>query len=139
MLVERATHPEILAALREELSAPRDPAWVRHLNEVDGTNRQHALEAGYAVFDRGMPFRDFQVSDERRATRLGGADRLVLFQPSPQGPFGSPVTALRLPHHWLMEAGPDDMPSALTEETGILTFQLGSRGFRYDRHGLALR
>jgi CRISPR-associated endonuclease/helicase Cas3 len=135
MLVERATHPEVLEKLWVELAA-QDPAWRRHLEKVDGERRQHGLEAGLAAFDRTAPFSDFEVAEERCATRLGTADRQVAFAPAPGGPFATPVDLLRIPHQWLAETKPDDVPESVAWADGVLSFRLGRVDFRYDRLGL---
>jgi CRISPR-associated endonuclease/helicase Cas3 len=138
MLVERVTHPEILDGLTAELLA-LDAAWGPHLSKVEGTDRQHAMEAAYAVFDRNAPFSEFQVSDERRVTRLGAADRQIAFDVPPPGPFGVPVTTLRLPWHWVETVAVEALPSAVTWTTDGLHFSLGQAEFSYGRLGLVRR
>jgi CRISPR-associated endonuclease/helicase Cas3 len=135
MLVERATHPEVLQTLWDEL-ALRDPAWTKHIETVTGEDRQHSRQAALSVFNRNAPFGDFRVSDERLATRLGGADLQLAFDPAPAGPFGVPVVSMRLPCHMRGEASPPDGPvTALPDRDGF-TFVLGQTSFRYTRLGL---
>ena len=71
--------------------------------------------------------------------RLGAADRLVVFDPAPPGPFGQPVQQLALRHHMLQPSLPADAQpdtvQALPDQPGF-NFRLGSRQYRYSRYGL---
>ncbi len=134
-LVEGATHPEVLDALWSELSA-RDAAWDRHVKTVRGRERAHAMEAGYALLDRTAPFEDLRLAEERVVTRLGAADRHVVFEPPPVGPFGLPVAAIRLPAHFLRGSA-EDAPVAAREAAGGFGFALDADRFTYDRFGLS--
>ncbi len=136
-LVEDATHPEVLAALWDELCA-RDPDWERHITTFAGGDRARALQAGLSVFDRTEPFEAFTVAEERLATRLGGADRQVVLEPAPIGPFGQPLTAMKIPYFWLGGVADSDDPDAVTGVDGSVTFKLGPVAFRYDRFGLTI-
>jgi CRISPR-associated endonuclease/helicase Cas3 len=141
-LVEAATHPDALAEVEAELAAA-DPAWRSHFDRLAG--RYFAdLDAAHGArlrFDR--PFTDFRIEpDEIIATRIGGADRHVPFageeRPLPIGPFGRPVTSLKLPHHLAANIPVDAQPD-LVETLGDgdgFTFRLGPRVFTYDRFGL---
>ena len=81
-----------------------------------------------------MPFNDLTFDeDDHLATRLGAADRLLMFDPPPTGPFAQPVTALRMPHRWSPE---DAEPRNVAETTGGFGFELGGRRFVYVRMGL---
>lgn len=137
-LVERATHPDRLDAIFAELLAG-DAGWQTWLNQALGKWSGQKQQAGYALLDRNAPFdklRPFDA-DDRLATRLGAADRLLSFDPPPGGPFGAPVATLRIPAHLLggiaSEAGPT---AILPAAAGGFTFALGSRRFCYDRLGL---
>jgi CRISPR-associated endonuclease/helicase Cas3 len=135
MLVERATHPQVLDTLREALS-PRDPAWRRHLDAVAGTRAQHGLEAGYVAFDRDAPFCAFRLLDARAGTRLGEGDWQVVLRGAPVGPFGAPITTLRIPG-WMAAGTPPEEAVEVAGEAGVLSFAAGEAAFRYDRFGLA--
>ena len=133
LLVERATHPELLAEIQAELIA-RDPAWQANLSKAQGKWVGEGQQAAYALLNRDVPFNDLTFDeDDHLATRLGAADRLLLFDPPPTGPFGQPVTALRMPHWWSPE---DAEPRDVVETTAGFGFELGGRRFVYDRMGL---
>jgi CRISPR-associated endonuclease/helicase Cas3 len=138
LLVERATHPMPLAAIRAELVA-RDDAWQGCLDKVEGTRHGQVQQAGYALLDRELPF-DKLIFDQNDhlATRLGAADRLILFDPPVLGPFGQKTTMLRIPAHLLDANAPEADPTDIAESLGTVTFGLGQRRFRYDRFGLRL-
>ena len=135
LLVERATHPEMLAALWDELAA-RDPAWLTHMQKVAGKLRAHGMEAGLAVLDREIPFEALCFPDGRLATRLGEADRQVALPSAPLGPFSAPVATLRVPHFWLDGVQDDDKADEIDASNGTISFRLGLQRFRYDRLGL---
>lgn len=132
-LVEGATHPALLEMISEELLA-RDTAWRKVFSTTVGAWTGQVQHAGYALLDHDIPFdRLVFDSDDRLATRLGAADRLLEFSPLP-GPFARPVSRLRVPHHLLpLEAGEAGDLVALD---GGFAFSLGGRRFHYDRHGL---
>jgi len=138
LLVERATHPVPLAAIRAELVA-RDEAWQGCLDKVEGTRQGQAQQAGYALLDRDVPFDKLVFDgDDHLATRLGAADRLILFDPPVPGPFGHAITMLRIPAHLLDVAASEMDPTDIAASSGTVTFGLGQRRFRYDRFGLRL-
>ena len=98
MLVERATHPEMLRELSETLGG----RWLSHEAKVFGLR---AAEAGIArthALSREEPFDEdlaFPDLDEKVRTRLGeDGPRIVLADPVP-GPFGTPVQTFNLPAH----------------------------------------
>jgi CRISPR-associated endonuclease/helicase Cas3 len=81
----------------------------------------------------------FPDSDQKIATRLGAADRLVTFEPPQPGPFQQVVKQLALRHHQVPEGvSPDAVPtdiSVLPHRAGF-EFALGGAYFRYNRFGL---
>ena len=90
-LVERATHPERLAAIVRELGDD----WAAHASAITGGNIAEDITAGYAIVRRDAPFfshagnRDvvFPPGEERIRTRLGD-DRIdVVFDPPQPGAF----------------------------------------------------
>ena len=140
-LVERATHPERLAAIVRELG----DEWAVHANDVTGSNIAEGITAGYAIVRRDAPFfsqagnRDvvFPPDEERIRTRLGD-DRIdVAFDPPPPGPFdpASRIDRLAVSARWLQGA---DVPESVTPTPtdGGFTFAVGERRFVYDRLGL---
>jgi CRISPR-associated endonuclease/helicase Cas3 len=136
MLVERGTHPERLEAIAAELLAT-DPAWQTGFNRCIGAWTGQRQQAGYALLDRTAPFDGLVFdADDRLATRLGAADRLVRFELPLPGPFGQDVSTLRLPSHMLPQAGAEAEPTEIAAAAGVLAFALGARRYRYDRFGL---
>jgi CRISPR-associated endonuclease/helicase Cas3 len=137
MLVEHATHPDFLNAIETEFLG-RDPAWQKKFSSVEGEARSEVQQASLALLDHDQPFDQLRFdADERVATRLGGADRLVQFEPMP-GPFGVAVTQLRIPHHMLPPASIDIDPRDIkTTQTGF-KFTLGGRVYDYSRFGLSI-
>jgi CRISPR-associated endonuclease/helicase Cas3 len=137
MLVEHATHPDFLTAIEAEFLA-RDPAWQKKLAAVEGEERSEVQQASLALLDQDQPFDKLKFdSDERVSTRLGGADRLVMFEPI-NGPFGGVVTQLRIPHHMLAPGTIDVDPRDIeTTQTGF-SFSLGGRLYDYTRYGLSI-
>ena len=81
----------------------------------------------------------FPDSDQKIATRLGAADRLVAFEPPQPGPFQQDVKQLALRHHQIPEGvSPDALPtgiSVLPAHAGF-EFTLGNARYRYNRFGL---
>ena len=81
----------------------------------------------------------FPDSDQKIATRLGAADRLVVFDPPLPGPFQQDVKQLALRHHQIPGGiNPDALPtdiSVLPECAGF-EFTLGTARYRYNRFGL---
>jgi CRISPR-associated endonuclease/helicase Cas3 len=136
MLVEHATHPDFLDAIEADFLA-RDPAWQKKLATVEGEERSQVQQAALALLDHTQPFDQVKFdADEHITTRLGAADRLVVFTPTP-GPFGAPVTQLRIPHHMLSPDLADVETSGFVAEQGSIRFSLGLKEYRYDRYGLS--
>jgi CRISPR-associated endonuclease/helicase Cas3 len=135
-LVEQATHPEAL----DEIAGERGPDWEAFGIEVEGTLRASATLARLHALPYSEPYDElnFPADEERIATRLGAADRLLEFDPQPMGPFGIPVKHLSLRHHQVPagvkpEAQPENI-AALVD--GGFTFAFGGAPFRYTRFGL---
>jgi CRISPR-associated endonuclease/helicase Cas3 len=136
-LVEHATHPEALAAIEQA----HGPDWARFGQEYEGSvgarmnlGRHHALP-----FD--LPYGDlvFPDSEQAIATRLGTADRMVVFDEPVSGPFGTAVHKLTLRHHQVPPGlAPETRPSRLEPlpAAGGFEFDLGPARFRYSRFGI---
>lgn len=140
-LVERATHPEVLAELEKELGLD----WASHGQDVDG---ELQAKKGVAAIHR-LPF-DKKFEDEAGNTlvfldgeqkvtsRLGATDYLLTFDPPQPGPFGHAVQRLPMRHHmWPKGELPDTQPvvkAAAADDS--LTFTLGATAYRYSRLGL---
>lgn len=135
-LVEGATHPTILEAIQQESGA----AWVRHANEVEGEIIAMRVAANNQILEIDKPFNDDNAEfprDQRIATRLGAADRLITFEPPPIGPFGEPIRRLPIPSHQLPEGLPlEAEPERVETDRGITEFNLGNQRYRYSRLGL---
>jgi CRISPR-associated endonuclease/helicase Cas3 len=140
VLVEQATHPDALQALEQELGEE----WQKLGQAIDGSagaqrslGHLHTLPYGLAFAHQDVQFPE---AGEKLATRLGAADRLLVFEPPQPGPFQQQVKDLALRHHQLPEGlSPDAMPveiAALTGEGGF-EFSLAGTRYRYSRIGLA--
>lgn len=137
LLVEQATHAEALVTIEKEMGTE----WASFGAELDGSL---GARAGLAHL-HALPFREpfetlnFPDSDQKIATRLGAADRLLTFDPPIPGPFGQPVASLSVRHHqWppgvAAQTQPTD-PMPLPASAGF-EFSLGPSRWRYDRFGL---
>lgn len=136
-LVECATHGEALDAIEQEMG----DAWVRFGNEVDGVRNATGTIANLhaLAFDRHFGDQLFPDDQGSIGSRLGAADRLVVFDCAPPGPFGQPVQQLALRHHLLPPQLPTDAQpnalQALPDQPGF-QFVLGDRSYRYSRWGV---
>ena len=138
LLVETATHAEALTTLCDEMGE----AWAALGQQLDGSQAAKATVARVQAIDFGKHFGEdmFPGNDEKVATRLGVADRLVLLAGRPMGPFGLPVEALTLRHHQLPRQLDLDAQARriVPLATGAgFDFDLGDTRYRYDRFGLA--
>jgi CRISPR-associated endonuclease/helicase Cas3 len=138
-LVERATHPDALQALAEELGG----RWQAHARAVWGTRAAHLGLAGLNLVDRKERFGQYSFQttqlQERIAARLGDSDRRAVFEAPPLGPFGRRVREITLPG-WLtrdVPADPSIVPAGVEQSPGGATrFTFGPLAFLYDRLGL---
>lgn len=137
LLVEQSTHPEALKAIADELGA----AWQKFGQEYEGALLATKMFANVHALPFDLPFGDqpFPEDEARIGSRLGAADRLLVFDSPPTGPFGQIVTQLALRHHLLSPGLPADaQPEAigpLTDGPGF-TFLLGAVQYRYSRFGV---
>jgi len=140
-LVERATHPEVLAGLEKELGAD----WVAHGQNVDG---ELQAKKGVAAIHR-LPFDKhfedeagnilvFLDGEQKVTSRLGATDYLLTFDPPQPGPFGHAVQHLPMRQHmWPNGLSPDTQPTVQAADTdGSFTFTLGASAYSYSRLGL---
>ena len=136
-LVEYATHQDALQAIEKELGVD----WQKLGQAIEGdTSARRGLGHLHTLpFDDAFGDVTFPDSDQKIATRLGAADRLVTFHPPQPGPFQLVVKQLALRHHQVPEGvGPDAVPTniaALPHHAGF-EFTLGGAHFRYNRFGL---
>jgi len=137
LLVECATHREALLAIENELGED----WKKLGQQIEGdtsagrgVGHLHTLPYDDAFSDVAFP-----DSDQKIATRLGAADRLVVFDPPQSGPFKQGVKQLALRFHQLpKELSPDAQPADIVLLSGQagFAFSLGAARYRYDRFGL---
>lgn len=137
MLVERSTHPEALDAIARELGDD----WMRFGTECDGALAASKLFASIQALPFDQPFGEqpFPNDEGRVGSRLGAADRLVVLDDPPLGPFGQPVRQLAIRHHLLPRGLASDAQvdriSPMPGEPGF-TFCLGTAAYRYSRLGI---
>ena len=138
-LVERATHPEALEAIVEELGDD----WRIHANSVTGGRLAEGLTADNAIIKRDKSFFTdnhdvlFGTAEEKIRTRLGDEGIDVGFDPQPTSPLdaGRRIDKIAVPARWLAGATVEG-PVAPTPDANGFTFAIGDRVFRYDRRGL---
>ena len=138
MLVERATHPQVLRELAEALGEN----WLSHETKVFGLRAAKAGIARNHTLTREEPFDEdlvFPDIDENVRTRLGeDGPRIVLADPAP-GPFGQPVRTFNLPVHLFRHGPPrqEEIDSAHAEpaQEGLI-LSIGNHRLAYDRTGI---
>ncbi|MBE0474406.1 MAG: CRISPR-associated helicase Cas3' [Rhodoferax sp.] len=137
VLVEHATHPQALLAIENELGQD----WLKHGQQIEGglsalrsIGNLHVLR-----YEDAFGTENFPDGDQKIATRLGAADRLVTFDPPQTGPFHQVVKQLALRFHQIPAGvSPDAVPTdiiALPDRAGF-EFTLGSARYCYNRFGL---
>lgn len=145
-LVERATHPEVLETLAQELGAD----WLKHGQEVDGETHAEKVQANLSVLPFSQHFIEtddsgyeldtlrFAGQEQHISSRLGAADYLLNLNPPQPGPFLQCVALLPMRNHmWPKGASPDTQPLVQSTTTdGSFTFTLGAIAYRYSRLGL---
>ncbi len=139
MLVEHATHTVTLQVVEREMGAD----WQKLGQDIEAdTGARRVMGNLHTLpYDLNFDHRDvlFPDSDQKIATRLGGADRLVIFDPPQPGPFQQGVKQLALRHHQIPEGvSPDALPTNISElpERAGFEFTLGKARYRYNRFGL---
>lgn len=137
ILVEQATHPVALDAIASEMG----PDWQHFGMEYEGALAANKTVANLQAMPFDKRFEDLRFPDDegRIGSRLGAADRIVVFDPPVAGPFGQEVAQLAIRHHLLarglsIDAQPS-LPVPLSEGNGF-TFELGATLYRYSRWGL---
>lgn len=145
-LVERATHPDVLHAIEEELGM----GWQEHGQKVDGETLAHRVQANLGMLPFDKHFLEFDESggelftltfptaDQRISSRLGANDYLLTFDPPMPGPFKQDVGLLPVRNHmWPKGAASDELP-VVNEALpgGGFTFTIAGSLYRYSRLGL---
>lgn len=133
-LVEKATHPELLARLADMLKGN----WRRHPEQRSGIKAAQEGAARHAFLNWGQRLEPLPQTkwDERITARLGVDDRRVDLPRRVIGPFGREITSLVVPGRWLPGVPVDSEPSIGPALAGGLRLELGGREFVYDRLGL---
>lgn len=138
-LVERATHPEALQGLAQELGG----RWLNHGNREYGLAaaervcaRNHALNRSEAFCEQG----NFPDHDREVRTRLGEDGPRVRLSRRMKGPFGAPVQEFCLPAHlvrgkWEKE-DIEAAPCEYNNSDGSVIFRVGNKNvFIYNNIG----
>ena len=141
-LVERATHPDVLASIAQE----KGEDWISHGNQLLGKEFADRGSAHGAYIRRDKSFFTdnqevlFPADDERIRTRLG-EDRIdIVLEPQPTSPFeaGLLIGKVAVSVCWLrLQQGqkvPETVETTASDEG--FDFSVGNRKFRYDRRGL---
>ena len=141
-LVERATHPEVLERITEELGEE----WKEHAIGTAGGHIADVQTARNAIVrrdktfypeeDNGAASRGWDNENNIR-TRLGDDRVEIAFDPSPASPLDAARTIdrLNLSTRWLAGAEPPESVEPTPADSGF-EFRVGDRTFRYDRLGL---
>ncbi len=141
LLVERGTHPEALASLKNSLGQ----SWIDHWETLIGQQIEHQRFAKSNLLHRDVSFTNKKIKfppeeEERIRTRLGDEGPRAEFDPAPKGPFGGTVPVLPLPAHLTRAAREATAPEDVTPlPGGGFAFAWGPLKFRYDRLGLRLK
>jgi CRISPR-associated endonuclease/helicase Cas3 len=145
-LVERATHPEVLAGLEKELGVD----WAKHGLDVLGDGLAATVQGKHNVLDFKKHFWEiddsgyevdayrFTGTEQHISSRLGAGDYLLSFDPPQRSPFGIELRKIPVrPRLWPNELPPDTLPIVQATATdGSFTFTLGTSAYRYSRLGL---
>lgn len=138
-LVERATHPDALAAIVSELGPVMDlhAKWLAaQLASCRRIANGHLVRRDVAFGHDESCFPSRERSG-RVTTRLGADDRLAVFPVSFTGAFGTQVGQLTIPAYWLRtQPAADEVPVLISEGNGPTRFTYGGQTFSYDRLGL---
>ena len=137
VLVDHATHLDALQAIEKELGSD----WHKLGQAIEGdTSARKGLGHLHTLpYDDAFGDVTFPDSDQKIATRLGAADRLVTFDPPQPGPFKQDVRQLALRHHQIPAGvSPDAEPNEIAVLPGHAGFEftLGATRYRYNRFGL---
>ena len=138
MLVESATHPEVLKDLAQAFGG----LWLSHEQKTFGLAAAEEGVARRHTFSRTEEFNEsfsFADVDENVRTRLGEDGPRIELADTVPGPFGKPVQTFNLPAHMFREGlpGKEDIDNARGEPTqsGVI-LHVGRYTFNYDRTGV---
>lgn len=134
MLVERATHPEVLIGIVEDLG----DKWHLHEEYILGKVFADQSIASFVCINHQKPFGDegFAQDLDRVKTRLG-LDNYHVDLPNPvRGPFGNNIEGITLTE-WQISGIPETTEAeTVTEIEGGFQFSYSNRRFQYDRFGV---
>ena len=135
-LVEAATHPVTLEALKDRLAA-RDERWEEIWRKTLGTRYAQGQAADLATIDWKQPVSDFRIAEDRIGTRLGLGDIEIALPPQ-RGPFSNspPIERIVIPAHLIGGVRADAEPVDILQEDDGFSFRLSDRTFSYRRYGL---
>ena len=140
MLVERATHPDAMEAITEEMGED----WRVHALNTEGGDiadnlhaRGHTIKRDKSFFEDNRDVLFPSDEEERIRTRLGD-DRIdIALDPPQSSPFAASkkIDKLAVSVRWMPDG---DAPESVTPSPtdGGFTFAVGDRRFVYDRLGL---
>lgn len=142
MLVEQATHPQLLQQRAEVLGGQ----WIIQYQKNWGIGAAERQLAKSHALDRTRPFDDelaFPDLDEKVRTRLGEDGPRVKLSKAVCGPFGKEVKTFNLPVHLFKSA--DSIPTkseieeawAEKQENGLV-LNIGNHILLYDQTGIHL-
>ena len=136
-LVERATHPNCLAAVIAEKGA----AWDRYDRDFGGAEAAKAMIAKLNALDRKEDYAAlrFPGSDERIMTRLGEEGLILNLHAGLIGAFGLPITRIALPAHWSRGISGEEEVKIVDQVQFTTHFAVADRHFGYSRAGLEQR
>ncbi len=138
-LVERATHPEVLERITEELG----DEWKEHAIGTAGghiadvqTARGHLIRRDKSFFTDNRDVL-FPSDDERIRTRLGDDRVEITFQPEAASPFDASraIDRLALSERWLRGAESPESVEPVPADSGF-EFRVDDRFYHYDCLGL---
>lgn len=137
ILVEHATHTEALQTIEKELG----DEWLKLGQAIEGDTSARKGMGHLQTLPYDDAFSDvlFPDGDQKIATRLGAADRLVSFEPAQSGPFQQDVKQLALRFHQVPSGiSPDALPTklAVLPDHAGFEFTLGTTRYCYNRFGL---
>ncbi|PNE11407.1 MAG: hypothetical protein CR217_08980 [Beijerinckiaceae bacterium] len=135
-LVEAATHPVTLEALKDRL-ASRDERWEEIWRKTLGTRYAQGQAADLATIDWKQPVSDFRIAEDCIGTRLGLGDIEIALPPQ-RGPFSNspPIERIVIPAHLIGGVRADAEPVDILQEDDGFSFRLSDRTFSYRRYGL---
>jgi CRISPR-associated endonuclease/helicase Cas3 len=129
-LVEAATHPDKIASLQGE-------CWQKHGQHIEGKIQAMLMAANGAIIPEAH-FGDFSFPsslDTRLMTRLGLANRRLVFDGNYLGPFGLEIAEIDIPGHMASGLAQEEADSVQVTPEGLI-IRAGRHAYIYSRFGL---